>query len=142
MPLKRKIWIAVAALAVLAALVYGFVPEAMEVETAKVETGPMMVTVDEEGKTLVKDRFVLSAPVSGYMRRLSFDVGDAVSKGQAMIELEPLRSVELDPRSRAAAEAGVAAAAATVSASEQNEAARRSEAWLAKEESHKGKGPF
>jgi HlyD family secretion protein len=59
-----------------------------------------------------------------------------------VIELEPLRSVELDPRSRAAAEAGVAAAAATVSASEQNEAARRSEAWLAKEDLTRAKALF
>ena len=109
MPLKRKLWIAAAFLAVLAALVYGFVPEAMEVETAKVETGPMMVTVDEEGKALVKERFVLSAPVPGYMRRLSFDVGDSVARGQTVIELEPLRSQTLDPRARAAAEAEVRA---------------------------------
>ena len=142
MPLKRKLWIAAAFLAVLAALVYGFVPEAMEVETAKVETGPMMVTVDEEGKTLVKDRYVLSAPVPGYMRRLSFDVGDSVARGQTVIELEPLRSQTLDPRARAAAEAEVSAATSSLAAARQNEAARKSEAWLAKEELARAKALF
>lgn len=142
MPLKRKIWIAVAALVFLAALVYAFIPEALEVEVATVESGPMMVTVDEEGKTNVRERFVVSAPVAGYMRRAALDVGDAVSRGQTIIELEPLRPEELDPRSMAAAEASVAAAAATVAAAEQTQAARRSEAWLAKEEHERAKALF
>ncbi len=38
------------------------------------------------------------------MRRIELDVGDHVKKGQVVVELEPLRSAVLDPRSRAEAE--------------------------------------
>jgi len=142
MPLKRKIWIAFGMLVVVAALVYALVPAPMEVETAKVETGPMMVTIDEEGRTRVKERFVLSAPVSGYMRRAAFDAGDAVGKGQVVVELEPLRPEELDPRSRAVAEATAEAAFSTVGSAEHEEAARKTEAWLAREEFARAKALF
>jgi len=142
MPIKRKIWIAAGALLLVAALVYALMPSAMEVETAKAEAGPMMVTIDEEGKTRVKERFVLSAPVSGYMRRAAFDAGDAVRKGQVVVELEPLRPEELDPRSRAVAEATAEAAAEAVGSAEHEEAARRSEEWLAKEEFARARSLF
>lgn len=142
MPLKRKVWIIVGTLVVVAALVYGLMPAPMEVETAKAQTGPMMVTVDEEGKTRVKERFVLSAPVSGYMRRAAFDVGDAVRKGQVVVELEPLRPEELDPRSRAVAEATAEAAFSTVGSAEHEEAARKTEAWLAREEFARARALF
>lgn len=142
MPRKRKIVVIAIALFVIALLVYGFMPKAVEVETAKVETGPMMVTVDEEGKTRVRERYVLSAPVSGYMRRVSFEVGDSVAKGQAVVLLEPMRSEVLDPRSRAAAEASVAAAEAQLRAAEENMLSRQAEAELASTELERAKPLF
>jgi HlyD family secretion protein len=66
--------------------------------------------VEEEGRTRVKDRFVVSAPVPGFLRRIGLEAGDAVGKGQAVAQLEPLRAVVLDPRSRAEAEAALNAA--------------------------------
>lgn len=142
MPFKRKIWIIAIMLLVAAALVWGFAPKAVEVETASVAAGPMMVTVDEEGKTRVKERFVLSAPVAGYMRRVKFEVGDKVSRGQAIVELEPLRSEVLDPRSRAAAEAAVEAASAELRAARENMRARQAESELAGAELQRAKSLF
>lgn len=142
MPGKTKIWIIAAALFVIALLVYGFMPKAVEVETAKAETGPMMVTVDEEGKTRVRERYVLSAPVSGYMRRVSFEAGDAVAKGQTVVVLEPMRSEVLDPRSRAAAEASVAAAEAQLRAAGENMLSRQAEAELASTDLERAKSLF
>lgn len=139
---KTKTWIIAIAVIVIALLVYGFMPKAVEVSTAKVETGPMMVTVDEEGKTRVRERYVLSAPVSGYMRRVSFEVGDSVAKGQAVVVLEPLRSEVLDPRSRAAASASVAAAEAQLRAAEENLLSRQAEAELAATELKRAKSLF
>lgn len=139
MPLKRKIWIGAVALLVAATLAWGFWPKSADVETAKVATGPMMVTVDEEGKTAVADRFVLSAPVAGYMRRLTLEVGDTVSKGQAVAELEPARSDVLDPRSRATAQAAVAAAGAGLEAARENALAKKAEAGLASSELQRAK---
>lgn len=134
MPRKRKIWIIAIALLVAAALIWGLMPEAAEVETSKAEIGPMVVTVDEEGKTRVSERFVLSAPVAGYMRRVTFEAGDVVAKGQSVVTLEPLRSEVLDPRSRAAAEAAVAAAEAELRSAKENMQARRAASELAASE--------
>src|SRR5512136_2286691 len=104
--------------AVLAAIVYGFIPKPVPIDMVKVMRGPFKVTVGEEGKTRVKDRFTLSAPVPGFMKRLNLKVGDRVVEGQALVEIEPLRSNLLDPRSRATAEAAVSAAEASLRAEE------------------------
>lgn len=119
-------------LAVVSAIIYGFMPRPVPVDIARASRGPMTVTVEEEGKTRVKDRFVISAPVSGFMRRVELDVGDPVKMGQSVVELEPLRSPVLDPRSRAAAEAAVAAAEAALKAAEENTRARSADAEYAK----------
>lgn len=103
--------------AVILALLYGFMPKPVPVDLARSARGPMDMTIEEEGKTRVKDRFVVSAPVSGYMRRIDLKVGDAVAKGQRLAVLEPLRSAALDPRSRAEAEAAVSAARSVVNSS-------------------------
>lgn len=142
MPLKRNIWIAAGALLLVAALVYALIPAAMEVEIAKAQIGAMAVTIDEEGEARVRERFVLSAPVSGYMRRVGFDAGDAVRKGQVVVELEPLRPEELDPRSRAVAEATVEAAVSAAASAGHEEAARKTEEWLAREEFARARALF
>jgi HlyD family secretion protein len=72
---------------------------------------------------------VISAPVAGYMHRVELDVGDPVRKDQTIVELEPLRSVILDPRSREAAETSVRSAQALLRAAEE-----RSRAAAANEE--------
>ncbi|MEW6720789.1 MAG: HlyD family efflux transporter periplasmic adaptor subunit [Thermodesulfobacteriota bacterium] len=99
-------------------LLWAFLPRPVPVETAKVARGPLSVVVEEEGKTRLRDRFVVSAPVSGYVERVDLEVGDPVKKGQPVAALEPLRADALDPRSRAAAQARVAAAEAALEAAE------------------------
>ncbi len=86
------------------------------------------MTVEEEGKTRVRDRFVLSAPVAGFMRRIDIDVGDKVQKGETLAELESMRSDLLDPRSRATAEAGVSSAEASLRGAEESARAARADA--------------
>jgi HlyD family secretion protein len=119
--MSRSRWIAIIAITAVVILItiYGFMPKPVPVDLAKASRGSMSVTIEEEGKTRVKDRFIISAPVSGYMRRVKLDVGDPVKKGQTVAELEPLRPAVLDPRSRAAAEAAVAGADAGVRAAEE-----------------------
>ncbi|MFH2011261.1 MAG: efflux RND transporter periplasmic adaptor subunit [Pseudomonadota bacterium] len=126
MLLRRWIIVITITLGVILAIVYGFMPKPVPVDLAKVSRGLLRVTVEEEGKTRVKDRFVLSAPVAGFMRRIKFDIGDHVQKGQTLVELEPLKSIPLDPRSYAAAEATVSSAKAALKAEE--ERARAAEA--------------
>lgn len=125
---RRRIFVAVVSIAVLAAVIYGFVPRPVPVDAAKASRGPLRVTIDEEGKTRVRDRFVISAPVAGFMRRIDLDVGDSVLKGRVVAELEPLRSTVLDPRSRAEAEAAVSAAVASLNAAKENARAAEADA--------------
>lgn len=131
--MRKSRWLIVAAivLAVLLIIAYGFRPRPIAVDVAKVSRGPLTITVEEEGKTRVKDRFVISAPVSGYMRRITLEPGDFIKTGQTVAELEPLRSTVLDPRSRAAAEAEVSSAEAELKASEENARARAADAEYA-----------
>lgn len=134
MDVKRRLGMGVSALLVLAAVVYGFIPAPVMVDAASVERAALRVSVREEGKTRVKDRFVVSAPVNAYLRRIELKVGDSVTRGQPLAELEPVRSEVLDPRSRALAGARVAAAEATLEAARENERAAVSDADYAQSE--------
>lgn len=111
-------WIVVFALLGIVALsvAYGFRPAPALVEVGRVTRGPLQTTVEEEGRTRVKDRFVVSSPVAGVARRIDLEVGDPVTKGSSLVVLEPLQASVLDPRSRAEARARVAAAEAALSA--------------------------
>jgi HlyD family secretion protein len=119
MPWRQRILLAVLLLLATLAIVWAFLPRPVPVETAAVSRGPLRVTVEEEGKTRLRDRFVVSAPVAGYVRRVGLEVGDPVAKGQALAALEPLRAEALDPRARAIAEAREATAEAALRAAEE-----------------------
>jgi HlyD family secretion protein len=118
MPRRNRIVAALLSLAAALLLLRAFLPRPVPVDTAKVSRGTLSVTVEEEGRTRLRDRFVVSAPVSGYAVRVDLDAGDPVAKGQSVVTLEPLRSDSLDPRSRAAAEARASAAEAALRAAE------------------------
>jgi HlyD family secretion protein len=107
---RRRMFVIAVGAVVILAVVYGFLPKPLSITAATAQRGPLRVTVEEEGRTRVKDRFVVSAPVPGYLRRIKLEPGDRVSKGQETALLEPLRSTVLDPRSRAEAEAVVSTA--------------------------------
>lgn len=142
MLLARRITIITVAILIIAALVYAFLPAPIPVEAAKASRGPLKATIEEEGKTRVKDRFVVSAPVAGYMRRIRFKVGDAVKSGDVLAEIEPLRSSALDPRSRAQAEAAVSAAEAALDSARETLGSRSAEAEFARKEHERNKSLF
>ncbi len=120
---KRWVAIGLVALAIGLLIAWGYRPRPALVEGARVTRGTLQVTVVEEGKTRVTDRYLVSAPVAGYARRLPWRVGDAVRRGQVLLELEPLRPQTLDPRTRAEAEARVAAAEAALRQAQERRAA-------------------
>jgi HlyD family secretion protein len=128
MRLRRWIVVITVSAVVLLAIVYGFMPKPVPVDLVKVSRGPFKVTVEEEGRTRVKDRFVVSAPVAGFMRRIQLEVGDRIQKGQSLVELEPLKSNLLDPRSHAAAEAAVSSAEASLKVEEEKARAAAADA--------------
>lgn len=101
-------------LAVLAAiLVWAFWPAPVPADFARVERGTLQVTEDEEGRTRVRDRFVISAPVPGRMRRIELDPGDPVIAQKTIVAtFEPSAPALLDVRTVAELEARVRAAEA------------------------------
>ncbi len=131
---RRRILLIVIAVLVAWGLFEGFRPQAIEVDLGTASRGPLRVTIEQEGRTRVVDRFVITAPVNGYARRIRLDVGDAVKPGTTLVELEPVRAEVLDARSRAEAEARVASADAGVGAAEQRADAAATNASLAQKE--------
>ncbi len=119
--LRRQVFIISIVLIVVGLLIYGFLPPTREVDLFSVTRGPLQITIEEEGRTRLKDRFTISAPTAGYLRRITAKVGDAVDKGQIVAALEPLQSQALDPRTRATAEAAVASADAALKAAIESE---------------------
>lgn len=126
--------ITVVSVMIIVLLVWGFWPKAVLVEDAVVKRAPMTVTVEEEGRTRVIDRYVISAPVDGTACRVQLDVGDTVQQNQVLLNIRPLQSQVLDPRSRAQAEARVSAAESALrAAQEQASAAAEAEKLAASE---------
>ncbi len=130
---RRRILVVSLGVAIALALGYGFMPRPVPVDIAIAKRGPLRVAVEEEGRTRVKDRFVVSAPVAGYLRRIELEVGDRVRRGQRIVQLEPLRSTVLDPRSRAEAEAAAASAGAALAAAKERARAATADAEYARE---------
>ena len=89
-------------------------PSAVAVDVAAVSRGPLAVTVDEEGRTRVRDRFVVTAPVTGRILRIELDPGDRVVRGDVLARVQPESPPLLDARSRAEAAAAVESAQASL----------------------------
>ena len=99
-------WLGLAALVAL--VVWGLKPRPIEVETATLTRGPLTVHVVEEGKTRIRNRYVLSAPLAGQMRRVPLKAGDPVVAGQTLVTtIEPAAAPLLDPRSETQAKARI-----------------------------------
>ncbi len=118
MPLGRILGWSLALLVVAAALAWSFWPQSVSVDIAAVARGPFQVSVEDEGRTRVKDAYVISAPVAGRLLRIGNRAGERVKAGDVVAELQPGTPAFLDARSRAQAEAAVKAAEANRKAAE------------------------
>ena len=98
--MKRKSWIVggAAAAALALALAWAFVPKPVEVELALVTQGHFETSIDEDGKTRLTDRYVVSAPVAGRLARITLKEGDAVTVDMPLAELTPVLPAMLDER--------------------------------------------
>lgn len=121
-------------LAIVAAVVYGFMPKPVEVDTAAVARGPLQITVDEEGRTRVKDRFTVFAPNAGRMERITLKAGDAIGADGPVARMTALPPPPLDSRTRAQALANVEQARAALSQAGEQVKAARAEADYAEKE--------
>jgi HlyD family secretion protein len=94
-------------LGIVAAIVLASLPKPVDVDTTEVTVGTLRVTVDAEGRTRVRDRYVIVAPLYGNLARIELDPGDDVEVGDILARVTPLEPALLDPRARAELEARV-----------------------------------
>lgn len=127
----RLILIAATGAALLALALW---PETLRVDSAPVELGRVRETLEAEGRTRVRERHVIAAPMAAQARRLTLEPGDPVKAGEALLTLEPLATPALDARSRAQAEAQIEAASAQRLAAAAEARAADSAAALARAE--------
>ena len=100
---------------VVAILAVALWPSAIEIDVATVGRGAMQVTIDEEGETRVRERFVVSAPVMGRVERIELEPGDPVVRGKTVVaRLMPAPAPLIDVRTQAELAAAVEAARAAV----------------------------
>ncbi|MBE9047966.1 biotin/lipoyl-binding protein [Pleurocapsales cyanobacterium LEGE 10410] len=95
--LFRRLPYILGGLGILAILILAFRPSPIVVDVAEVRRDDVQVTVDEEGETRIRQRYLVSAPVAGRLKRIEFDEGDRVSKGEVIAQIEPL-SLESEVR--------------------------------------------
>jgi HlyD family secretion protein len=111
----RKLLLLFFGLAVVGAIGWGLVPEPIEVDLAEATRGEIEVTVDEDGKTRIREKYVVSAPLAGRVLRINMDPGDEVTAGDTLLAtIEPRDPDLLDARTIAQAEARVKAAEAAL----------------------------
>ena len=98
-------------------LAYAFWPRAMPVDLGEAKRAAMLVTIDEEARTRVRDAYVVAAPIAGRLLRVEVKPGDRVVGGETVVaRMLPANPPALDVRSRAQAQAAVTAAEASVQA--------------------------
>jgi HlyD family secretion protein len=116
---RRKGWRWIAGVLLVALIVAGMWPAALPVETAKVTRGDLIASVNEEGVTQVRHRYIVSSPAAGQLRRIDLKPGATVIAGETVLAvLEPAGGDILDRRSRAQAEARVRATRSQVDQAE------------------------
>ncbi|NIM00371.1 MAG: efflux RND transporter periplasmic adaptor subunit [Acidobacteria bacterium] len=131
---NRWAWI-VLAVAALAIIVVMLLPERVEVELGTVDRGPLQVTLDEEGESRVRDRYVISAPVAGRVLRIELEPGDPVVAGETVLAtFQPAPPNLLDARTRAEAQARVETAEADLGLAQAELARARAEYRYAESE--------
>ncbi len=107
----RKVGAILIASAVLALLFSSLLPKPIAVETRLVTRGPLTVTVLEEGRTRIRNRYIVSSNIAGLLQRVPVRAGDPVVAGQTLLATVRAASASfLDPRARAQAEAAVQSA--------------------------------
>lgn len=110
MKTPRRLRLLLVAIAVALLLLVALWPTARLVDTASVDTGSVRHSIEAEGRTRLKDRFEITAPLAANARRLHLEPGDRVGRGDVLVTLEPIRAPALDARTRRQAEAAVEAA--------------------------------
>lgn len=127
-PLKNHPGVLIGSVVIILLLVWGFWPKPITIETTEVKRSGLTVSIEEDGRTRVIDRYIISSPVNGMACRMHLKVGTSVKQGEYLFGITPLEAPVLDARSRAQAEAQVSVARSALQAAEQLASAAKSAA--------------
>jgi HlyD family secretion protein len=105
---------------ILAAVISGFMPQPIVVDLATVSRGPLRVSVDEDGKTRIRYRYVIAAPLAGQLQRVTLRPGDSVSAQQTVAQIRPMHPELVDAPMRRQAELRVVSAQLAMQQAEAN----------------------
>jgi HlyD family secretion protein len=110
----RRVAIVAGVLVAMAVIVWAIMPRPVPVETAVVTKGGFVASVDEDGKTRVRERYVVVAPLAGRLGRIRFKVGDPIKVDDTVATIIPSPAPLMDPRTRHEVEELLGAAEANV----------------------------
>ena len=111
-PWRRIALYVLAGAVALGALIWAFLPKPVAVETALVSQGRFVKTIDEDGKTRARERYVVSAPIPGRLLRVTLKAGAPVEKGRLLAVIVPTAPALLDVRVERGLDARLGAAQA------------------------------
>ena len=106
----RRILLGALLLAATGAVLLALRPRPVPVDVVRTRRGPLVVAVEESGKTRVKDRYAVSTPTAGSLSRVTLEPGDAVEEGDALAEIAPALAPLLDQRTHGEAQARLGSA--------------------------------
>jgi len=109
-------WLMITVIVLLVAgLAWSFWPRALPVDIAIVTQGPLQQTIDDEGRTRLREPYLIAAPVSGRLLRVMLKSGAPVVGGKTIVaQIKPAAATPLDARALAGAKADVVAGEAAL----------------------------
>lgn len=134
LPPRRILVYGALGLLVLLALFFALRSPPILVDSAEVVRGTFEVTVEEEGRTRLPDRYTVSSPIAGYINRVTLEPGDKVDRGDSLFIINPGYAPPLDSRTRAQAKASLARAEAALESARTFVEAEQARAELAETE--------
>ena len=95
---KRWLYAVLGTVALVAVFGWAFAPRPVEVETGTATVQRFVAGVEEDGKTRLRDSYVVSAPLAGLLERIALKEGDPVAAGAVVATLRPAYAPLLDER--------------------------------------------
>lgn len=139
--IRLLVWGGLGAIAILA-LIRALQPQPLAVDAEAVSRRSLRVTLDQEGRTRVRDKFIISAPVAGRLQRIKLEPGDPVAAGNILVEMLPDDPPPLDARNRAEAKAQVESARANLERAEAEREKSLAEEQLARTDLERARALF
>ena len=115
-------------------IAWALAPAPVPVSTTQALARDFVESVEEEGRTRLRDTYTVSAPIAGYLQRVTLEPGDRVALDEVVARLEALPVPALDARSLEQARDQLAAAQARLRSAEANLLTAQAEARFAQSE--------